>query len=94
MSAQIMSRHGSIRCQQRGLSPLVIDCLRQFGEEVYDHNGCVVRHFTKRSLRKIEHAWGREPVRRLLHDHRDAYAVFASDDHVVTAGWRRKRIKR
>jgi hypothetical protein len=73
---------------------LVIDCLLRFGEEVHDHNGCVIRHFTKKSLRRIEHAWGKEPVRRLLHDQRDAYAVFSNDDHVVTAGWRTKRIKR
>jgi hypothetical protein len=77
-----------------GLSPLVIDCLRQFGEEVYDHYGCGIRHFTKKSLLKIEHVCGKEPVRRLLHDQRDAYAVFSTDDNLVTAGWRRKRIKR
>jgi hypothetical protein len=94
MSPVPMSLHGAKRCQQRGLSPLVIDCLRQFGEEVYDHNRCVIRHFTKKSLRNIEHAWGKEPVRRLLHDQRDAYAVFSTDDHIVTAGWRSKRIKR
>jgi hypothetical protein len=70
---------------------LVIDCLLQFGKEIYDHNGCVIRHFTKKSLRKVECASGKEPVRRLLHDQRDAYAVFSMDDNLVTAGWRRKR---
>jgi hypothetical protein len=94
MNQASMTSHGSKRCQQRGLSPLVIDCLRQFGEEVYDHNGCVIRHFTKKSLRNIERVWGKEPVRRLLHDQRDAYAVFSTDDHIVTAGWRRTRFKR
>jgi hypothetical protein len=93
MNSTTLSHHGSTRCQQRGLSPLVIDCLLKFGEEVYDHNGCVIRHFTKKSLRKIERAWGKEPVRRLLHDQHDAYAVFTMDDNLVTAGWRRKRIK-
>ena len=94
MNAAINSRHGAIRCQQRGLSPLVIDCLLQYGEEVHDHNGCVICHFTKKSLRKIEHDWGKEPVRRLLHDQRDAYAVLSTDGNVVTVGWRSKRIKR
>jgi hypothetical protein len=93
MNPTTLSHHGSTRCQQRGLSPLVTDCLLEFGEDVYDHNGCVIRHFMKKSLRKIERAWGKEPVGRLRHDQHDAYAVLTMDDNLVTAGWRRKRIK-
>jgi len=94
MNPASFSQHAAKRCQQRGLCPLVIDCLRQFGEEVHDHQGFIIRHFTKKALREIEHAWGREPVRRLLHDQRNVYAVFSPDDTLVTAGWRSKRIKK
>ncbi len=89
------SRQSAIRCQQRGLSPLIVDCLLQFGEAVHDHSGGVIHHFTKRSLRRVERAWGREPVRRLLQDHRDAYVVTSTDGSTIfTAGWRHKRILR
>jgi len=95
MNLTAASRHANTRCQQRGLSPLVVDCLLQFGEEVYDHAGGVIHHFTKKSLRRIEHTWGREPVRRLLHDHRDAYVVTSSSDGtIITTGWRDRRIPR
>lgn len=95
MSPADSSRHGAIRCQQRGLSPLIVDCLLQFGEVVHDHAGGMIHHFTKRSLRRVERAWGREPVRLLLQDHRDAYVVTSTDGGtIITAGWRNRRIPR
>jgi hypothetical protein len=93
MKPSSWSQHAGVRCQKRALSSLVLDCLQQFGQEVHDHHGCVMYHFTKRSLRALERSWGREPVRRLLYDQRAAYAVVASDGTVVTAGWRTRRFK-
>lgn len=89
------SSHSAIRRQQRGLSPLIVDCLIRFGESVHDHSGGVIHHFSKKSLRGVEQAWGKEPVRRLLHDHRDAYVVTSTDGGtIITAGWRKRRIPR
>jgi len=89
-----MTAHADKRLQQRGVPPLIIRCLRDFGERVYDHRGAVIYHFNKTSWRKLEGEWGREPVRRLFADHRDAYMVVsAEDDLVITVGKRFKRIK-
>lgn len=94
MKTLSLSKHAAKRSQQRGLSPLVIDCLKRYGRTVHDHHGCVIRHFTKDSLRQIEREWGKESARRLLHDQRNAFAVFAqTDGHVVTTGWLTKRVR-
>jgi len=88
------SRHSDARAKQRGIYPLVIQCLRNFGERVYDHQGAVIYHFNKCGWRKLESKWGREAVRRLFADYRDAYIVVsAADNSVITVGKRYKRIK-
>ncbi len=88
----ITSSHADVRAQQRGIPPLVVEWLERFGEEVYDHQGCVVLHFSKRSVRCLERNVGREPVRRMS-EYLRCYAVMSTDGVVVTVGKRFKRIK-
>lgn len=86
--------HATTRSQQRGIQPLVVRCLLDFGERVYDHHGGVIIHFNKRSWRALETEWGRESIRRLFADHRNAYMVIdANDGTVITLGKRYKRIR-
>lgn len=89
-----MCSHAAVRAQQRCIPPLVAQWLDQFGEERYDGHGGVLRYFSRASIRAMERAFGRAPVRKLA-EYFDAYQVESSHDgHVITIGHRTKRIKR
>lgn len=87
-----LSAHARIRSQQRGIPPLIVEWLERFGDEIHDHMGGVVLHFSKRSVRDLERNVGREPVRR-MNEFLACYAVIGTDGQVITVGKRYKRIK-
>lgn len=89
----MMTPHARTRAQQRGLPPLVVHWLDDFGREVHAPGGATIRHFDKRARRHLERHVGREPVRR-MHEYLDAYAVYASDGTLITVGTRYQRIRR
>ena len=49
-----MTYHAAIRSQQRGIPPLVMQWLDQFGEECYDGHGAIIRFFSQTSRREME----------------------------------------
>jgi hypothetical protein len=83
--------HAEKRSQQRGIPPLIIEWLEEFGEQVYDHHGAVILHFTNKSRRKLEKAVGHEVVRRLS-EWLDSYAVQSLNGNLITVGHRYQRI--
>jgi hypothetical protein len=83
--------HASRRAQQRGVPPLIVQWLQDFGEEVYDHHGAITLHFSKRSRRRLEQTVGREPIRRMS-EWMNSYAVVSTDGILITVGPRWKRI--
>ena len=89
----MITHHAQARMQQRGLPPLILHWLDDYGAESYDGHGGTIRHFTKRSRRHLERDVGREPVRR-MHEFLDAYAIYGSDGVLITAGHRFRRICR
>lgn len=90
----VSTRHAQIRMQQRGIPPLIEQWLDDFGEEQYDGHGGVRRYFSRKSIRAMERAFGREPVRRLA-EYLDAFKVESSRDvQAVTLGHQIKRIRR
>ena len=46
----ITTIHANKRCQQRGISSDVSDCVRRYGEECYATRGCLRYQLNKRSL--------------------------------------------
>lgn len=88
----MISMHARTRLQQRGLPPLVVHWLDDFGREVHVP-GATIRHFDKRARRRLERTVGREPVRR-MHEYLDAYAVYGTDGTLITTGHRYARIRR
>lgn len=86
-----VSTHASLRAQQRGIPPLIIHWLEEFGEQTHDHNGAVILHFTKKSRRRLETAVGREVTRRVS-EWLDSYAVLSLNGNLITVGHRFKRI--
>ena len=86
------SIHARVRCQQRGIPNLIIDWLRDFGDEIHDHHGGILFVFTRKARRNLERAVGREPVRRMS-EWLNTYIVVGRDGALITAGKRYKRIR-
>jgi len=88
------TRHAENRAQQRAIPPLVDRLLDEFGDEQHDGHGCIRVFFSHASIRRMERAYGRQPVglfKRYLH----AYKVESlSDGAVITRGWRTERQRR
>lgn len=87
------SNHAKHRMQQRGIPPLVVTWLLEFGQTRYDHRGGIVYYFDKHSRRNLERVVGRKVVSRLS-DYLNSYAVSSTnDDALVTVGHRYKRFR-
>jgi hypothetical protein len=86
-----LSIHALQRAKQRGIPPIIIQWLEEFGEQTYDHNGAVILYFTKKSRRRLERAVGREVTRRVS-EWLDSYAVQSLDGKLITIGHRYQRI--
>lgn len=87
------TRHSTIRLQQRGIRPQVLEYLLDYGHEEHDHRGGIVVTFDGRTLASSEKG-ERERDRKSAHDCRTLYAVIDLDGCVITTGHRTQRVKR
>lgn len=81
------SKHAIERTKQRGIPPLIQNWLLDYGQETYDGHGTIIRYFTKKSVRKMEQDFGREPIRRLS-EYLNSYLIESIDGVIVTVGKR------
>lgn len=89
-----ISKHATIRAQQRGITPMVQNYLLEYGAEIYDGHGGIKRCFDKHSIRCIEKCLGRDQVRRIA-NFQDVYLIESSHDGtIITVGHRTKRMRR
>lgn len=86
-----LSRHAQIRCQQRGIPPLIRQWLQDYRSEVQTR-GATKRFFDREAKRRLSAAVGAQVVDR-LGSLLNIYLV-ESPDTVVTAAIRTRRIKR
>ena len=87
------TKHAAVRMQQRGIPPLILEWLLEYGATTYDGHGGRIRYFDKQAKQRIRHSKG-EIVLRRLHELFDSYAVVSNDGAVVTVGHRYKRAYR
>jgi len=87
------TRHAERRSQQRAIPPLVDRLLDEFGEKMHDGKGAIQVFFSHRSVRRMEKAFGHQPV-TLLNRYLNAYKVETTDGITITKGWRTGRINR
>ncbi|HUP96669.1 MAG TPA: hypothetical protein VM073_01945 [Usitatibacter sp.] len=85
-----LTTHARVRMQQRGIPPVALEVLLDYGREAHDHRGCRIFRFDKRSRMRVARALGESAFRR-VERFLDAYAVVAADDAVVTVGHRHRR---
>lgn len=83
----MLTEHATKRLKQRGIPPLIRNWLIDYGKANYDGHGAVIRYFNKNSIRKMEKALGREPIRRMSEFLR-CYLVQSIDGAIVTIGKR------
>jgi len=88
----MLTQHAENRIQQRGIPPMIVDLLLDYGDIVHDKHGAEILYFGKRAQKKLKHYAGQEFVNKLAKYLR-AYAVVRSGQ-VVTCGHRLKKIKR
>lgn len=87
----IMTKHAAIRQQQRGIPPLMIDLLLDFGSSEPAGNGTFLLFFDKSARRRLESYAG--PLAKVFQEHLGVYAVVANET-VITTGHRFDRIRR
>jgi hypothetical protein len=85
-----LSQHASVRCQQRGIPPLIREWLQEFGSEVVCH-GATKRYFDHRAKKRLAAAVGAQVVDR-LGGLLNVYVVEGAE-RVITAGHRTRRMK-
>lgn len=84
-----VTKHAAVRIQQRGIPPLVVDLLLQFGQREHDHHGAEIYYFDKSSRNRIKkYSWD---IIGKLSEHLQSYAVLA-DGNIITVGTRYKKI--
>jgi len=88
-----LTEHAAIRARQRGVDPVVLDCLLSFGSSVHDHQGGEIVVFDHKAFRRLERAVDAALLRRVS-DHRSLYAVRSTDGALVTVGHRFRRVRR
>ncbi len=87
-----MTRHASVRRQQRGIPPIIVRWLQEFGALEYAHDARK-RFFDKAARKRLASELGSEIVDR-LGDLMNCYIVEDLDGRVITVGHRQQRIHR
>ena len=86
-----MTCHAMERARQRGIPPLIIHWLTQYGSRKRSSNGAIICYFDRKSLRLLASDAGQLVIRRLS-GLLNAYLVI-SGDRILTVGHRYRRIK-
>ncbi len=86
-----LTQHARTRLQQRGIPPVVVERLLDFGREEFDHRGSRILYFDRRARPRLQKAVGGETCRR-IEGHLDAYALVADTGEMITMGHRTHRI--
>lgn len=86
------THHSQVRAQQRGIPPLMVDLLLQFGTSEPTGTGVAKIFFDKPSRKRVAAYAG--ALAPLLAEHFDVYAVVSTDMTVITVGHRLERIRR
>lgn len=86
-----MTRHAMQRAQQRGIPPLIIHWLCQYGSRKRNRNGSIVCYFDRKSLRLLSSDVGKIVIRRLS-ELLNAYLVITGDS-ILTVGHRYRRMR-
>lgn len=85
-----MTRHASMRQQQRGIPPIVIDLLIDYGCVERAGSGTTTHYFNKDARRRLRAYVGQmsSQIERYL----DYYVILSDDGSVITVAPRNKKV--
>jgi hypothetical protein len=86
-----LTKHASVRQQQRGIPPIIIDLLQTHGTVERAGKDATTYYFDKASRRRVKAYFGR--MGRAIDDFLDYYAVIGSNGQVITAAPRLGKVK-
>lgn len=89
MSLQL-SRHASIRVQQRGIPRWFLNVLVTHGKTKHDGHGAMLKTVDKSTRRRLQLLLTREEYAQAERFF-DIYAVVAADDSIITVAHRTRR---
>ena len=85
-----LTKHAAHRLQQRGIKPLSLELLNEFGRRVYCHNGAAQLIFDHAARRQVAAALGKGAAQLKF----SIFAVVdAAGDRVITVGHRTGRCR-
>ena len=87
----MLSTHAQYRIKARGISPVLIDWLEEYGA-IEPQNGAELIYFNHRSLKKLAGYTG--GCSNKFDKLKDVYLLRGSNGKIVTAGYRDESIKR
>ena len=87
------TKHALKRCQQRSIPKSLCDVVLSYGEYRYDKHGARIWFLTKRTLEKLDKAFGSQ-IRKDLEKKKNLFVVESLDTNtVITAGYSYKASK-
>lgn len=86
-----LTKHASIRQQQRGIPPIIIDLLIDYGTVERAGKDATTHYFDKTSRRRVMAYAGR--LSSLFEEYLDYYAIVGKDGSIITVAPRIKKIK-
>lgn len=87
----MLSKHSQNRMKDRGIPPIVIDWLEQYGA-IESQNGAEFIYFNQRSLKRLARYTG--GFSNKFDKLKNIYLVRGSNGIIVTTGYREESIKR
>lgn len=93
MNTLTLTRHATVRLQQRSIPLLVADLLDRYGARQSAGPGAEIVYMDKAARRRIREDLGIAAV-AALQPLLCAYLIESEGGHVITAGWRQGRIQR
>jgi hypothetical protein len=85
-----LTKHASVRQQQRGIPPIVIDLLLDYGTVKRAGKNTTTHYFDKASRRRVLAYAGR--LSTLFEEYLDYYAIVGNDGSIITVAPRIKKI--
>ncbi|MFZ1413476.1 MAG: DUF4258 domain-containing protein [Defluviicoccus sp.] len=87
-----VTKHAKKRCQQRSISPFIVEALLASGDRVPSLDGAEMIFFGKRAKHALKQQWGAQILSRL--EDMLNVSIIVKNDTVITAMHRTARIKR
>jgi hypothetical protein len=76
------TKHAEVRAQQRGINDGVERLLQAYGEVRPAPHGCVMRFFSKKSIKKLEAEFGHFFIAK-NHENLRSYLIESREDRVI-----------